>query len=93
MGAKGKERENEASHDGEESENGSENGSGELPELVLGYTGVPLVVRPSLPPGSTPVSASSVPSVPPTPRIQANQPSRKPSLRVLGSPSVAAVGS
>lgn len=91
--AKGKERESDSSHgylhDEEESESG--NGNGELPELVLGYAEVPLVVRRSPPSGSTPVSASA--SVPTTPLVQANQPSRRPSLRALASPFVAAVGS
>lgn len=87
--AKGKERESNSSHDHSHDGEESENGNGELPELVLGYAGVPLVVRPSPPPGSTPVFAS----VPSTPRLQANQPSRKPSLRALGSPSMAAIGS
>lgn len=54
-GAKGKAREGD-SHllDGDESENGNV----ELPELVLGYADVPLVVRRSSSPGSTAAAGS-----------------------------------
>ena len=89
--AKGKEKEGDSSYDHSNDAEESENGNGEVPELVLGYADVPLVVRRPAPPSSAAVSVSA--SVPLTPPLQANQPSRKPSLRALGSSPVVAVGS
>jgi hypothetical protein len=93
--AKGKGKESDPSHDNDNDNDNDndydyENGNGELPELILGYAAVSLVVR-CPPPGS--IAAVSAPaSVPSTQTVQAKQPSRVPSLRVFGSPSSIAVG-